>query len=277
MVGGHNSSPGFMSEEAKKSSSNLYVSDLGEGAVEIYNGAHPTSPTGSITSGISEPLGNCTDSSGNLYVTNIGNSTVTIYAKGKTTPKTTLSSGLEGPIGCAVGKDGTLYVSEYESDAVVEYAKGKSTPARTLAIPGGAEGVALDSKNNLYVSYNGNSGGQVEEFKPKASTGKVLGIALEFAGDLKLNKANDILVEDQDQQAVEFYKPGASSPYGSISASGFDTYKLALNSTEKDAYLAVVTDEVPYYQAKPSGTLAGTVTSGLEETSGVSLTPAPPN
>ena len=279
MVGGRNSSPGFMTVEGATSGSKLYVSDLGLNAVEIYNGAKPGSPVGMITTGISSPLGNCTDAASNLYVTNIGNNTVTVYAKGKTSPSKTLSSGLSGPIGCAVGKDGTLYVSEYSADTVVEYDKGKTSPSRTITVAGGAEGVALDSKNNLYVSYNSNSTGtgQVEKFAPKKTTGTVLGLSVQFAGDLKFNKANVMLLEDQIAQAVEFFKPPYKTSSGSISVSGFDTYKLALNATESDAFLAVVAAEVPYYQAKPSGALVGTVTSGLSESSGVSLTPAPPN
>jgi len=277
LVGPPQKSPGWLSEDAKSGSAKVYVSDAELGEVLIYNAAKPTAPIGTITNGISEPLGTFVDASGNLYVANIGSNTVTVYPKGKTAPSMTYSSGLSGPIGVAVGSDGTVYVPEFETGAVVEYYKGKTKPSLTLAVPD-AEGVALDAKNNLYVSFNDPSTGEgaVEEFAPKKKTGTNLGITVEFAGDVKLNKKGDLLLEDQDAQAVDFYKPKAKSPYGSISASGFDTYKEALNAAETELYIATVSDEVDIFDAVPSGKNVGAITSGLEEVTGVSLSPAAP-
>lgn len=274
--GARETSPGWMSADAKGPSQKVYVSDNSANAVYIYNAAKPTTPIGTITSGLSGPLGSFIDSKENLYVANLTGNSVTVYAKGKTTPSKTYTTGLTEPIGVAVGKDGTVYVSEYQPGQVVEYDKGATTPSRTITV-GDAEGVALDNKNNLYVSYeDANAGvGRVQKFKPKATTGTDLGITVGYAGDLKLDTKNDIILGDQTAQAINYYKPGSSTPYGSI-AVGADPYKLALNSTEKSIYDATASTFVAIFQNMPNGKSEGTITSGLSSAFGVSLTPPPP-
>ena len=128
------------------------------------------------------------------------------------------------------------------------------------------------------MSYNDpNTGaGAVKEFAPKKKTGKSLGITVGFAGDVKLNKKGDLLVEDQIAQAVDFFKPKATSPYGSISVAPFNAYKEALNAAETELYIATVSDEVDIFDAVPSGKNVGSITSGLEAVTGVSLSPAAP-
>jgi hypothetical protein len=273
-IGGvRETSPGWLSEEAMTPEAIVYVTDDVANAVYIYKAKLPTAPIGTITKGLSEPLGNFVDAGGNLYVANIGTNSVTVYPPGKTAPSKTYTSGLTGPIGVAVGSDGTIYVSEFESNEVVEYYKGKTTPSLTLSV-NEPEGVALDASNNLYVSYNGGSGGAVLKFKPKAKTGTDLGISVEFTGDVKLNKKNDIILEDQIAQTVNFYKPGATSPYQTI-AVGADAYKLALNSYETSVYVATVNPAVNIY-GFATGKLTGSITSGLQSAFGVSLSPAAP-
>jgi hypothetical protein len=275
MTFGKSYAPGRMSPYAKSNKNAIiYVSDFGTGTVDLFN-ATTLAPVGTISDGLSEPLGNAIDAAGNLYVANLGNNTVTVYPLGQTSPSLTYSTGLSGPIGVAVGADGTVYVSEYSAGEVVEYAKGQTSPTLTLTLSGGAEGVALDGKNNLYVSYNdANSGlGEVEEFAPGSSSGTNLGITVEFAGDIKVDKKGDILLEDQDAATINFYAPNSSSPYGSIAASG-DTYKLALNKEECRVYLADFGTDVPIYTEKPNGVLVQDI-FGLSASGGVSLYPAP--
>jgi hypothetical protein len=270
-------SPGWLSAYAKSSGAKIYVSDFDANAVYIYNAYNPGSPVGTITSGLDEPLGNFVDSSGNLYVANLGTNTVTVYPQGQTSPTQTYSSGLAGPIGVVVGSDGTVYVPEFEAGEVVEYDSGQTTPSRTISISE-PEGVALDPQNNLFVSYSNASTGQgaVEEFAPKATAGKDLGISVQFPGDIKLGKLHsDIILEDQIAETVNFYHPRSTTPYGSIAA-GVDTYKLALNASETFLYIGDFSNSVPIYQKKASGLSEGTITTDLEASSGVSLSPAPP-
>jgi hypothetical protein len=274
-IGGvRETSPGWLSEDAKSPAAKVYVSDNSANAVYIYKAKSPTAPIGTITKGLNSPLGNFVDGSGNLYVANFGGNSVTVYPPGETAPSKTYTSGLSEPIGVAVGSDGTIYVSEFVTNEVVEFYKGKTKPSLTLSVHE-PEGVALDSSNNLYVSYINNSGsGSVIKFKPKAKTGTDLGISVQVAGDVKLDKKNDVILEDQDAKTVNFYKPGATSPYDTI-AVGADAYKLALNSAETSVYVATVNPEVDVYGIR-SGTLTGAITSGLQSALGVSLSPAAP-
>jgi hypothetical protein len=266
-------SPGWLSPYAKAKNALIYASDAGTNTVDIYN-ATTLAPAGTITDGISEPLGSYTDAAGDLYVTNLGTNTVTVYPLGSTSPSLTYSSGLDGPIGVVVGTDGTVYVSEFEASTVVEYDKGSMTPSRTLSV-NESEGVALDAKNNLYVSFiNPQSGeGAVEEFAPKSTSGTNLGITVGFSGDLKIDRKGDILLEDQDEPGVNFYAPNTTTPYGSIVIDG-DAYKLALNKEQCRVYISTAASDDLIYDEKPSGALRQTI-DGLSEATGVSLSQVP--
>ncbi len=275
-LGSRETSPGWLSQAALRPGPKLYVSDDGANALYIYNATNPTTPIGTITNGISSPVGNFVDANENLYVTNLGGNSVTVYPRGKTAPSKTYTTGLTEPTSIVVGDDGTVYVSEYPTSAIVEYAPNKMTPLRTLSVKS-VQGVALDSSNNLYATYtNPNSGlGGVEKFKPNGSVGSDLGIQLGNPGDVKLDRANDVIVEDQKSDTINFYRPGLKQPYGSISTRE-TPFKLALNATEKLLYVATGVNYLYVFDAMPNGKPVDVLTSGLQSTSGVSLNPPPP-
>ncbi len=251
----------------------VYVSDFGNNAVYSYSAAAPGAPLETITSGMSEPLGNCVNPAGDLYVANSLNSTVTVYPKGKTAPSKTYATGLTNPSGCTLGADGTLYVVEFAAGSVVEFDPGTKKPSRVLAI-NKPEGAALDGSGNLYISYNTTAGlGAVEKYAPRATTGTDLGIFVEFAGDVKVDKAGDILVEDQTAAKVQFFKSGQSLPYGSISLGSHDAYKMALSGNGKLLYIATFGNVVLIADAKPGGPVIGTIADVVSESSGVSAFP----
>jgi hypothetical protein len=265
-----------MSEAAHKVHfPSIYVSDYDADDIVIYNALYPANPPiGTITSGIDGPTGTWVDGNGQLFVANENGGTVSVYARGQITPYKVFR-GLTGPIGVAVGANGTVYVPEFEMNVVLEFDRGASSPSREIAISQ-PEGVALDGHNNLYVSYNNTSTGfgQVEKFAPKATVGKDLGIEVSYAGDVKLDQQGDVLLGDQIRQVVNFYRPGGSTPYGSISVGG-DVFKFALNSKDSVLYVADIVD-VPYFNAAPGSQPIGTITSGLESAYGESMSPAAP-
>jgi hypothetical protein len=267
-------STGTLSTYAKSNGAKIFVSDAARGAIYIFN-ATTLAPVGTITSGIDHPLGNFTDPAGDLYVANEAANTVTVYPLGATTPSETYSTGLSQPVSVAVGSDGTVYVAEFAPGAVVEYDPGSTTPARTLTLPY-PEGVALDSNNNLYVSYNDPNAelGEVQEFAPKSTTGTNLGISVEFSGDVKLDRHDNLILEDQSAQTIGYYAPGTTTPYGTI-MTGVNAYKLALNKEQCRLYVADYGSAVPIFLYKNSGQEVQTI-SGLVLGSGVSITPIPP-
>ncbi len=264
----------WLSAEAAKSSGVIFVSDFGNNAVYSYSEASPGAPLTTITTGIGQPLGNCVDAKGTLYVANSAFNTVTAYPRGKTVPSKTFSAGLAAPSGCTVGANGTLYVAEFSRDTVVEFAAGGKKPARTLSI-NKPEGVALDGGGSLYVSYITPGGnGAVEQYAPASTSGKDLGILAGYAGDVKIGKAGDIVLEDQTAGAVDFFKLGQTAPYGEISMHPDDPYKMALDPSGKLLYIATFGDVVGIYSAQPGGSEVGAIREVVSESSGVSTDPA---
>jgi hypothetical protein len=232
---------GWVSQEAKdRSIVKAYVSDNNANAVQVFKEKKPLSPIETITSGISGPLGSAVDSHGNLYVANGVGSTVTVYPPGQDVPSETYSVAV--PDDVAVGKDGTVYVVSYSQNLVTEFDKGQFTPSRTLSI-NEPVGAALDAKNNLYVSfYNSPDGtyvGDVQKYGPKSTTGTDLGIAIGAPGMLLIDKHSDLLLADQTAGQVDFFKPGAQTPYGSLQGF-YDVYSIALNPKEGRLLIANV-------------------------------------
>lgn len=115
-----------------------------------------------------------------------------------------------------------------------EYAPGSIQPSLVLALDGGPHGVATDSVNNLYVSYLSNADGvsYVEKFTPKATTGTDLGFTVPFAGELKLDTKNDIIIGDHDSSTMYVYPPGQTMPSRSFSTPLGKPVDCSLNKAE---------------------------------------------
>jgi len=273
-----NPSPGWMSRDARHFPL-VYVSDYNANAVLVYDAQSPYNPIGTITNGIDGPSGTCVDGNGTLYVANEAGNTVTVYPRGKTTPSKVYRNDryLKGPIGLAIGANGTLYVAEFEMNAVLEFDAGATRrPSRIIEHINQPEGVALDANNNLYVSYNNTTiGGTVEKFAPRQVKGQPLGMSVQYAGDVKFDAAGDLLLGDQIRQVVDFYRPGASTPFGSIAVGG-DVFKFALNGKEDTLYVADIVDVPIFSPVSPGVNSTQSISGGLSSAYGVSTSPAAP-
>jgi hypothetical protein len=153
------------------------------GCVELFRPGIG-SPIGIITSGVSMPTGIFVDAKSNLYVANGGESnsaatnTVTVYPPGHLKPSTTYT-GFFLPESIAVGDDGTAYIADAIGSpsgggVVREYKSGSTTPSSSLTMPGSyAMAVALDSSNNLYVSWWTMNTSKIDIYKyaPGSTTG----------------------------------------------------------------------------------------------------------
>ena len=255
--------------------SKVYVADYARNDIEIYpQGVNNPAPCGKISTGISAPEGIYADAKGRLYVANYLSSSVTEYARGKRTPSLTISTAAP-PYDLFVGSDGTLYVAEATQDAVAEYARGKTTPFQTLSINGGPHGVATDNKNNLYVSYLSNSDGvsHVEKFAPRATTGSDLGFTVGFAGEVKLDAANDVVIGDRNTDTVYLFPPGQTTPSRSFGTAGAPV-NFSLDSAEANIYVSGLGQvQIINFQ---TGAQTGSIAKGLTSPSGVALYPPAP-
>ncbi len=263
---------GWLSPAAKSAKRLIYVSDFSANAVEIYSAIGSNqSPIGEITDGLSGPEGSFVDSDGNLYVSNVTNYTVTKYPRGSTTWKLRYT-GLTYPTNVTVGKNGVVYIADLVGDKVVEYRKGSTRSLRTIVVKD-PQGVALDAQNNLYVSYDDASGGQVNEYPPGSTTGTNLGISLQFAGGDATDASSDLLAADQSAPAVYVFPPGSNTPSQTINQGLEDPFRIAINRSFKQLYVADPEANALFVYDYPGGTLVNTITNGLKSVYGVAVTP----
>ena len=273
-LGGGYHGPGFSTPAVMDASEKIYVSDI-NGAVYIFKSTGG-SPVGTITSGLSEPLGTWIDSKGTLYVTNLGNASIAVYPKGKTSPSTTLNDPTGGPISVAVGSTGTVYVSDFGSSVVYYYKKGATSPTGSVSLSY-PEGIGIDSKGDVFVAYNDSSfNGHVAEFSSTLTKGKDLGITTGQSGDVRVDSKSDLVFEDQGQQAIDIFKKGDSTPSGGWSVSGHDPYKLALDAAEKNVYIADPANSEVLVYSYPKGKPGKLNISGFSSVYGVAVSPAAP-
>jgi hypothetical protein len=276
--------PGLPFFEEAASGGKLFVSNFYASEIVIYP-AHVENPVpiGTITTGISYPYNLAVDRAGTLYVQN-NNNTVTEYPKGATAPSKTLTEpkvGYGTGICVTVGNDGTVYAADHLAGQVYEFKSGGTTPSTTLHVSE-AFGLALDSKNNLYVGWSNSSSGaagHVMKFKSGATTGRDLGITVKYSGGLAVDKHDDLLVGDQGNNVIDIFKRHASTPFRTIDTSPAYPYQFAFDRVERYLYLVSGTPAEVYVYDYATGVLAWTVTQGLSPSGyaeGVALRPEAP-
>jgi len=130
----------------------LYVANYSGSSVTIYP-AGATSPSLTLSQGLTQPIGVVTDSVGNVYVSNRSPNQILVYPPGQTTPATTYTSSLFTAL-CGMFFDGagTLYVGDNNS-GVLTLAKG-SGQFVSLGLQGVREvgGLTMDAKGDLFVT-----------------------------------------------------------------------------------------------------------------------------
>jgi sugar lactone lactonase YvrE len=258
----------WLSERAKSGKNLLYVSAFNSNYVDIYDtkGSNQA-PIGTITAGLSGPEGMAVDKSLNLYVTNTDNSTVTVYPPGSTSPTVTYSQGVNEPAGVCIGKDGTVYIVNL-AGTVAEYAKGSTSPERTLNLGNLPIDAALDTQNNLYVTF----GDGVEEYAPGSTTGTNLDIPIENPGAIQLDNGANLVVANQTLPGVEVFAQGTHSPSNTFAQTG-DPNPIRFDKKAKNLYVGDPLSNIVDVYAYPSGTLVNTISNGVSFDAGVAVSP----
>jgi hypothetical protein len=258
------------------------------GAVYVYSAkGQAQKPIATITDGISAPQGLAVDSNGNLYVANSGSNTVTVYAPGQTTPSKAYSQGISTPFDVAVGDDGTVYVANETggasySGSVTEYPSGSMTPSATIQLANDyAFAVALDSSNELYVSWFSLSSYGIEIYKyptEGSTNGANLNLDLPTyafpAYALAFDHSGNLVVpyERLDHNPPKYlavFPPGATEPKKKINMGGLmDAVSgLAFPSSGKLVYVATAADhewlQMTYPKAIPRDVVNVTSPAGL--------------
>jgi hypothetical protein len=268
---------GWLSPAAKKAKHLIYVADFTGNAVEIYSATgSDQSPIGQITDGISGPEGICVDDRGDLFVTDVTNQTVTMYPHGSTTYKRQYT-GFAYPTAVAAGKNGWVYVSDLVGEKVVEFPKNSTRSKVTIDITY-PQGVALDSKNNLYVEYNtgahGGGPGDVDEFAPKSTKGDDLKLPIVWGAGDAIDGKSDVVVADQgsgSNAAVYVFPPGSTEPSETITQGMEDPFRIAFDKRFKHLYVADPEVNKLLVYDYSSGTLVNSITNGLKSVYGVAI------
>jgi hypothetical protein len=262
---------------ARSNQTLLYVSQLVSSSVGIYAvGAKGFKTAGTLTLGSgSYPLGLTVDGSQNLYVAistlgGSGTPSVDVFPRGATQPSKVYTDGLTGPIDVAVDRHGTLYVANLANPggggcgqssgpggSVVEYANGSSTPTATITdFPGCPNGVAVDSKSNLYLTYiyypaSGFVQSDVRKYAYQSTKGEELNLQVSggpFMGGIAVTPKGDIVVENSQADAtlnqILTFPSGSKTPsstiqYGGVGwGTGFKYFALLGNRIFAPAYIA---------------------------------------
>jgi hypothetical protein len=243
----------------------VYVANYFNDNVQIYS-LPGLGNIGSIQ-GITNPQGLAVDRAGNLYVVDQNANDVLIFHKGATAPFRTLSDRNGIAFQVAVGRDGTVYLTnEFNNNLgngnVNEYAPGSKTPTKTLHDHrfNTVEGVGLDSRNNLYVTFDDNHVvGRIEEFSPGSKVGKILLPRLKAAGGITFDSSDDLVVCDQTAPAVKIFAQGSGNPLGEFAQGQIDPFNLALTKSEHEIFVTDPHSGNTYEYAYPSGTLMQTI------------------
>jgi hypothetical protein len=277
---------GSRSYEVKRRSQLVYVSNLGAGAIDVFDQrGKDQQPIAKITDGILGPGGLTTDRKGNLYVADegkiSGNWIVQVYAPGSTSPTKSYTTDLSSPTDTAVAKDGTIYIANFNGLSngwVTVYPQGDTAKEYRLSDFGGGAplSVALDAKQNLYVMYDVNNGSAVNEYQPGATTGINLNLAFTSGGGIQVDPAGDILVAQQlDPSEILIFPPGQTEPSKSIlMPGGGEPFNFALDHKSKALFVGEYqnANQVDRF-AYPSTKFKYVIANGFENPSGVATSP----
>ena len=203
-----------------------------------------TTPSLTITNGVTYPYDLAIDSSQTLYVSNLGgycascNGSVSEYGSSYNGGSPTNTIVVKYPLGMAIDGSGNLYVGNCVScstgtagnDDILVYAPGATTPMRTIST-GVNEPVslAIDANNDLYVANCPNCGlgasvylggtDTVTEYPNGGTTPSktiTFGTSVDVPFSIAVDPSEDLFVANYNVNSVTEYPPNATSPSKTI-------------------------------------------------------------
>jgi len=220
-------------------SSVVYVANSTANNVTGYL-ALQTTPSITITSGVSSPFALAVDGNGNLYVDNCQpcipnagtSSSITVYAQNSIAVARTITAGLSKPVAMAIAPNGTLYVANEQTSTVTAYAQGSTSVAMTI-IGGVATplGVAVDPSGNIYVANGGFFPGSVTVYSPAGTllrtlpAGGVESVAVDSTGRAYVSNCNVTCGNGTLPDSVTVFAPNSTTvAYNITTGLSFPTF-----------------------------------------------------
>jgi len=176
-----------------------------------------TSPSLTITNGISNPLGVAIDKHGKLYVSNYP-AAITEYPLGATTPsKTIKGGGMVDPFGLAIDSAGNLFIADFGASQVFEL-KLHTHTLIPLNLQDMTEplGVAFDPAGNMWVTDG--SGDRVNVYPPGSTTpSQSITSGYTFPYAISIDPRGTAVVSNISSPALVYaYAPGQFTSYATL-------------------------------------------------------------
>jgi sugar lactone lactonase YvrE len=228
----------------------LFVTSNTGNSVGIYDQkGNDQQPTAYLNGSFGQPQGVYVSPKGVAYIGDTNNDRILVYKKGSLNSFETLSDNGQ-PRELAADSNGTLYAGNVNQGTVAVYAGGATSPTTYIPVPNAYQilGIAVDGKNNLYVSFNsqagGNGSGQVDEFLAGTTNPISLGITLVSAEGMAVDKAGNLIVcdsadSDPSKAAVYVFAPGATTPSHTQNFPNGYPISVALDKNGKDLFVAL--------------------------------------
>ena len=199
------------------SAGTLYVaSNCGCNTVTEY-AIGQTSPSLTITNGISNPLGLAINRGGKLFVSNYP-AAITEYPLGATSPsKTITGGGMIDPFGLAIDKSGDLFIADFGASQVFELKPHTSTliplNLKDLVEP---LGVAFDNLGDLWVTDG--AGDKVNVYPPGSTTpSQSISSGYTFPYAISIDPRGAVAISNVNSPPLVYaYAPGQFTPYATL-------------------------------------------------------------
>jgi hypothetical protein len=272
--------------DAKAPRSGVYVGLFNANSANLY--ALPDAKNVAPVCKISIPAVNGlgTDSRGVTWIPGVPNDTdeVLSYAMNTCTAgKVTLTNPGGQPSGIAFATNGIMYVLNITTPkgtgSIAVYPNGAISPSFHLTPPGIVGyglGIATDSKNNVYVAYQGGKGGEIAVFAGGKGAGKVLQNSADTLVGLTLDGKQNLLAANESATVVDVFQPPYTGSPTTILQKG-EPIDLKLDAANKNLYVGDYSKGTLDVFSYPDGTYKYSISKGVlqgDDVEGVSVDPS---
>ena len=157
----------------------------------------PTTPSATLTNGVSSPISVATDAAGDVFVGNGGNKTLEEFSPAGALVQT-LTGGINIPWGLATDAAGDVFVASRGNNTVEEFS---SAGALVRTLSSGMDNpvfLATDAAGDVFVANNGNN--TVEEFSSAGVLMRTLSSGMSSPNGVATDAAGDVFVANGFQK-----------------------------------------------------------------------------
>ena len=250
---------------ASSGSMDLFVDENGQNAVEILTDKKWKN-VGSITKSVDGPGGNWEDAKGNLYVADESGPDITEYSSSHSLIYT--YTGVTDPVDVRTDSAGNVYEADYFGSDVAEFGQKSDTPIATCEPGGFVDGVAIDTKGDVFVGYYDGLFSYVTEYAGGLSgcNNTNVGVTVDNPAGMVFDKNDVLILCDPGVPAVDVIDPPYNSISGTLGSGYSNPLHVTINAKNDQAYVADSGTGKVYVLSYPAGDLQATLgaSNGLD-------------